>query len=103
MMPGAASAFNSGRPANIRIVPSLAKPQPAAPFKSTRPGRARKHIPSTCSRECPSVCRSVHSQQPEPAVGDRPKAWEVYARQSGIDSLYTGFRKRTPSGGFFTS
>ena len=49
------------------------------------------------------VLRSVHSLQPEPAVGDRRKAWEVYAVQPGIDSLYTGIPKRTPSGGFFTS
>jgi hypothetical protein len=51
----------------------------------------------------PDDSGSVHSLQPEPAVGDRPKAWEVYAVQPGIDSLYTGIPKRTPSGGFFTS
>ena len=41
--------------------------------------------------------------QPEPQPGDRPKAWEVYAVQPGMDALYSGLSKRTPNGGFFTS
>ena len=40
---------------------------------------------------------------PEPALGARPKNWEIYARQPGIDSLYSGLPKRTPTGAFFTS
>jgi hypothetical protein len=30
-------------------------------------------------------------------------SWEVYASLPGVDTLYTGVAKRTPSGGFFTS
>ncbi len=39
----------------------------------------------------------------EPEDGSRPRAWEVYASMHGVDSLFSGLSKRTPSGGFFTS
>lgn len=39
----------------------------------------------------------------EPEEGVRPRSWEVYAGMSGIDSLFSGLSKRTPTGGFFTS
>jgi len=44
-----------------------------------------------------------HSVMGEPSELERPRSWEVYASMSGIDSLYTGISKRTPTGGFFTS
>ena len=40
---------------------------------------------------------------PEPDPEARLKSWEVYAAQPGIDNLYSGLHKRTPTGGFFTS
>lgn len=39
----------------------------------------------------------------EPEEGVRPRSWEVYAGMPGIDSLFSGLSKRTPTGGFFTS
>ena len=39
----------------------------------------------------------------EPPLDSRPRPWEVYAGMSGVDSLFSGLSKRTPSGGFFTS
>ena len=39
----------------------------------------------------------------EPDAGARARSWEVYAAMPGIDSLYSGLSKRTPTGGFFSS
>ena len=39
----------------------------------------------------------------EPHEEARQRSWEVYAGMSGIDSLFSGLSKRTPTGGFFTS
>ena len=39
----------------------------------------------------------------EPAEEQRPRSWEVYAGMPGVDSLFSGLSKRTPTGGFFTS
>ena len=39
----------------------------------------------------------------EPDENSRPKSWEVYAGMPGMNSLYTGLSKRSPTGGFFTS
>ena len=33
----------------------------------------------------------------------RQASWEVYAGMPGVDSLFSGLSKRTPTGGFFTS
>ena len=44
-----------------------------------------------------------HSMMGEPEEGVRPRSWEVYAGMPGIDSLFSGLSKRTPTGGFFTS
>jgi hypothetical protein len=49
------------------------------------------------------VCRDDHSMMGEPEEGVRPRSWEVYSSMHGIDSLFSGLSKRTPSGGFFTS
>ena len=47
--------------------------------------------------------RDDHSMMGEPEEGVRPRSWEVYASMPGIDSLFSGLSKRTPTGGFFTS
>ena len=47
--------------------------------------------------------RDDHSMMGEPHSEERPRSWEVYAAMPGIDSLFSGASKRTPSGGFFTS
>lgn len=39
----------------------------------------------------------------EPPEGSRARSWEVYAAMPGVDSLFSGLSKRTPTGGFFTS
>ena len=39
----------------------------------------------------------------EPTDEARPRSWEVYAAMPGVDSLFSGLSKRTPTGGFFTS
>ena len=39
----------------------------------------------------------------EPEDGSRPASWEVYANMQGVNSLFSGLSKRTPTGGFFTS
>ena len=39
----------------------------------------------------------------EPEADARKASWEVYAGMPGVDSLFSGLSKRTPSGGFFTS
>ena len=39
----------------------------------------------------------------EPNESARQRSWEVYASMSGVDSLFSGLSKRTPTGGFFTS
>ena len=39
----------------------------------------------------------------EPDDDARPRSWETYAGMPGIDSLFSGLSKRTPTGGFFTS
>ena len=39
----------------------------------------------------------------EPDADGRARSWEVYAAMPGIDSLYSGLSKRTPTGGFFSS
>ena len=44
-----------------------------------------------------------HSVMGEPPDDARPRSWEVYAGMPGIDALFSGLSKRTPSGGFFTS
>ena len=44
-----------------------------------------------------------HSMMGEPNDGARHRSWEVYASMSGVDSLFSGLSKRTPTGGFFTS
>ena len=46
--------------------------------------------------------RSEYSTCDEPCAG-KQRPWEVYASLPGVDSLYTGISKRTPTGGFFTS
>ena len=47
--------------------------------------------------------RSNHSMMDEPDADGRARSWEVYAAMPGIDSLYSGLSKRTPTGGFFSS
>ena len=47
--------------------------------------------------------RDDHSMMGEPEEGVRPRSWEVYAGMPGIDSMFSGLSKRTPTGGFFTS
>lgn len=44
-----------------------------------------------------------HSVMGEPEQEARPRSWEVYSGMSGVDSLFSGLSKRTPTGGFFTS
>jgi hypothetical protein len=44
-----------------------------------------------------------HSVMGEPPEESRQRSWEVYAGMSGVDSLFSGLSKRTPTGGFFTS
>lgn len=44
-----------------------------------------------------------HSMAGEPVPGERPRPWEVYSGLPGIDALYSGASKRTPTGGYFTS
>ena len=44
-----------------------------------------------------------HSVMGEPNEESRPRSWEVYAGMPGVDSLFSGLSKRTPTGGFFTS
>mmetsp|Transcript_62561 Transcript_62561/g.104121 ORF Transcript_62561/g.104121 Transcript_62561/m.104121 type:complete len:84 (+) Transcript_62561:38-289(+) len=46
---------------------------------------------------------SDHSAMPEPKESDRRRPWEVYSDMKGVDSLFSGLSKRTPTGGFFTS
>merc|ERR1712039_869161 len=46
---------------------------------------------------------SDYSAMPEPKEGDRRRPWEVYSSMGGVDSLFSGLSKRTPTGGFFTS
>eukprot|EP00962_Isochrysis_galbana_P040408 scaffold14625_cov125-Isochrysis_galbana.AAC.9 len=58
--------------------------------------RARAHWAHLCA------CRSQHSAIEEP-MHERPRPYEVYASLPGVDNLFTGLGKRTPSGGFFTS
>ena len=54
--------------------------------------------------ECPpDDAASQYSTRPEPAPDSRMLSWEVYASLPGVDTLYTGVAKRTPSGGYFTS
>jgi hypothetical protein len=48
------------------------------------------------------ACRSQHSALEEP-MQERPRPHEVYANLPGVDNLFTGLGKRTPTGGFFTS
>ena len=42
---------------------------------------------------------SQYSTKAEPPPGSRMLSWEVYASLPGVDTLYTGVAKRTPSGG----
>ena len=69
----------------------------------------RRHTTSSlgCARiskaTSPHVRRSVHSMLDEPSAEARSRSWEVYGSMPGMDSLYTGASKRTPTGGFFTS
>jgi len=51
----------------------------------------------------PNDTSDDHSVMGEPHEEERPRAWEVYSAMPGIDSLYSGLSKRTPTGGFFTS
>merc|ERR1711988_334640 len=44
-----------------------------------------------------------HSVMEEPNTDARQRSWEVYASMPGVDSLFSGLSKRTPTGGFFTS
>ena len=54
--------------------------------------------------ECPpDDAASQYSTKAEPPPGSRMLSWEVYASLPGVDTLYTGVAKRTPSGGYFTS
>ena len=54
--------------------------------------------------ECPpDDAASQYSTKAEAPPGSRMLSWEVYASLPGVDTLYTGVAKRTPSGGFFTS
>ena len=39
----------------------------------------------------------------EPGPDARQRSYEVYASMPGIDSLFSGLSKRTPTGGFFSS
>ena len=59
--------------------------------------------PNSESAPLPAPLRDDHSMMGEPADGTRERSWEVYAAMSGIDSLFSGLSKRTPTGGFFTS
>ena len=55
-------------------------------------------------RACNSLSRSDdHTVMDEPSDTARLRSWEVYAAMSGVDSLFSGLSKRTPTGGFFTS
>jgi len=51
----------------------------------------------------PDDAASQYSTKAEPPPGSRMLSWEVYASLPGVDTLYTGVAKRTPSGGYFTS
>eukprot|EP00322_Chrysochromulina_rotalis_P008548 CAMPEP_0115863104 /NCGR_PEP_ID=MMETSP0287-20121206/18522_1 /TAXON_ID=412157 /ORGANISM="Chrysochromulina rotalis, Strain UIO044" /LENGTH=85 /DNA_ID=CAMNT_0003317551 /DNA_START=28 /DNA_END=285 /DNA_ORIENTATION=+ len=51
----------------------------------------------------PNENQDTHSCMGEPHEEERPASWEVYAAMPGIDSLYSGLSKRTPTGGHFTS
>jgi hypothetical protein len=44
-----------------------------------------------------------HSNMDDPYSESRPRSWEVYSAMAGVDSLFSGLSKRTPTGGFFTS
>ena len=50
-----------------------------------------------------STCSDAHSVMGEVPEFERPPAWEVYANMPGVDNLFSGLSKRTPSGGYFTS
>ena len=50
----------------------------------------------------PDDAASQYSTKAEPPRA-RACSWEVYASLPGVDTLYTGVAKRTPSGGYFTS
>mmetsp|Transcript_19627 Transcript_19627/g.55532 ORF Transcript_19627/g.55532 Transcript_19627/m.55532 type:complete len:83 (+) Transcript_19627:145-393(+) len=50
----------------------------------------------------PNDNASQHSMVEEPTSA-RPRPYEVYVNMPGVDNLFTGLGKRTPTGGFFTS
>ncbi|KAL1515127.1 hypothetical protein AB1Y20_004189 [Prymnesium parvum] len=51
----------------------------------------------------PAETGAQSSAREQPVSEEQARSWSIYASMPGVDSLYSGLSKRTPTGGFFSS